>query len=1235
MGCGTIYVHLPSKLSSKISHSLLNQKINVELLLKERHLAARTYSEQLIDLMRPFEMTNKHIQKLYNKFSYDLNLALTVTVEQKKPLELLNDLRFSPTYLTTENYENLTYQDGKHLIVQLTPEYLLLLYVEIKSKEQGVLHICHEYIGTPEWLKQISGYILFRYISNRIQNFCTIEAIDTTISTPLTLVFPYSCIYSRLNSAILLSWSNDFGNTDVIGVDVGKLLNECLVEYNLEFYVKTVLTDSTAILFGHRWKNRSITVSCFLDSTFNVTYIEPRLTFEKLKNERFLDYFEKEPMTQSAMISLTIGTYGDADFLNTFDNLLTNYDHELDEASLYCGQNCLQKLLTSVSLGELVRIIINDFRNRHLILQHSIDDIQNKMINVSMKTLSKRNMFYSKYINDIDNDSDTYKRTKEILQLIGFSNVNAMDCAVLKYVCHLVSKRAAYLWAIILTVIIERTKQPNVGIICDGIMFRKHSMMRRIMQALVRKLLKNGTEVDFIKTELGVSYGTGGYGFGAGSIPLCASSPYGAVRLTPDTGNVLDIPVAFEHYGGYHYGDSHINIFSHTHMVGAGVQDYGQIGLIPVQVNKIEDLERMISKSHGYRSAFSHSNEVAQPGYYEVYLQTHRVKVQLTAVEHAAAHQYIYDKSANKKYVVLIDSSYSLDLKACNNSQVEIDLEMNEVRGWILFDGALSQRFGGVRTYFVVSFSRPDITDYGIWNDSKLYPKQLNASQCNSGAYLTFLNEQVNILVGISFVSIEQARVNLQMETGYQSFDKILQSVQTKWLDEFNRFEIDGWNNDEIIKFNTALYHSLMSPTIWSEANGIYLGWDGQIKVKPDHMDHVYTDMSIWDVFRTQFPFILLHDSKRMNDIVSSIMLNYEQGGDLPKWPFANGYTGCMIGSHSDIILSDLIVKNEHSEFLNLSQVVQAVRQVANTNQIHDARWDPPQYIKLGFVPYEQDPAAASLTLSYAYDDYAIGNILSAVGLKDEANEYYSRSKWYKNIWEPTKKFFCPKLNTTNQFDCPSELGLLDVFDTRYVEGDAWHYRFFVPHDTNGLIELFGGTNEFVKELEIFFKNGQIWQTTTLPNPYYWPGNEHDLFSVWQFSYANRIDLTQLFSRWLVKHAFSNQPDGIPGNDDYGAMSAWYIFASMGIYPLAGNSSYILGSPNFNKITIKRNNGNCTLNIIAHDNSDQNVYVKNVLLDGVPLTTFPFIDHVQHLTCSSAEKQSIQLDFYMTDKATE
>jgi predicted alpha-1,2-mannosidase len=407
---------------------------------------------------------------------------------------------------------------------------------------------------------------------------------------------------------------------------------------------------------------------------------------------------------------------------------------------------------------------------------------------------------------------------------------------------------------------------------------------------------------------------------------------------------------------------------------------------------------------------------------------------------------------------------------------------------------------------------------------------------------------------------------------------------------------------------------------------------DRQIRTKPEHMDHIYTDLSIWDVHRTQIPFIVFHDSQRANDIIHSIMLEVEQGGDLPKWPLANGYTGCMIGSHADVLISDLIMKKEHNQYLNLTQVAQALRKVANQNQVHDGREDPPTYIQYEYLPSELDRQGAPLTLSYAYDDWAIGNVMNAIGLVDEAKEYYRRSTWFEHVFDNKTKFFCPK-DKAGKFDCPSnEIEFLNPFDNRYVEGDAWHYRFFVPHNTSRLVELLGGRDYFIEQLNIFFERGQAWTTNLLPNPYYWPGNEHDLFSVWQFNYANRSDLTQKYSRWLITHAYTSKPDGLPGNDDYGTMSAWYLFTSMGFYPLAGSSTYLIGSPAFDTIKISRNNGSCILSINVHNNSETNIYVERVLLNGESLSTFPFIDHINHLKCSNNDnnQSNIQLDFFMS-----
>ncbi|CAF0764417.1 unnamed protein product [Adineta ricciae] len=731
---------------------------------------------------------------------------------------------------------------------------------------------------------------------------------------------------------------------------------------------------------------------------------------------------------------------------------------------------------------------------------------------------------------------------------------------------------------------------------------------------------------------LNLYIGTDGDGFGAGSLPLGVQSPYGALRLGADTSNTLDIPIIFDHLGGYHYSDTHINLFSHTHMFGAGVQDYGEVGIMPVQITNNKELQKMISKENGYRSAFRHENEIVEPGYYKVQLDTHKINVELTATEQVGVHRYSYDRIKNKQPAILVHSSYTLQKGACNHSQIKIDSANHEITGSIHFRGSLSGRFGGVTTYFVITLS--NWGKFGTWSNGKITEGQTEVDGCSTGAYFILPDEetQATMYVGISFVSLDQARTNLKVQTNmFQSFDEIRAIVQQKWLDELGRFEVSApWDSDAEVKFNTALVHSLSSPTQWDESNGVYLGFDGQIRTKPDYMQHIYTDLSIWDVFRTQIPFIIFHDVQRGRDIIYSIMLIVAQGGDLPKWPFANGYTGCMIGSHADILISDLVMKKEHDNNLNFTQVIQSLRKVANQNQIHDSRFDPSTYIQYKYVPYDMDQHSAPLTLSYAYDDWAIGNVLNAAGLADEAKEYYQRSTWFENVFDPKTKFFCPK-NKTGVFHCPANaLEFLDPFDNRYVEGDAWHYRFFVPHNTPRLIELFGGKENFLQQLNIFFERGQPWTDTLLPNPYYWPGNEHDLFSVWQFNYVNRSDLTQKYSRWLLNHAYTNQPNGLPGNDDYGTMSAWYIFTSMGFYPLSGSSTYLIGSPTFDRIKVSRNQGRCNLLINVHENSPSNIYVQRILLNGEPLTTFPFIDHINHLKCTNANQSTVQLDIFMS-----
>ncbi len=286
---------------------------------------------------------------------------------------------------------------------------------------------------------------------------------------------------------------------------------------------------------------------------------------------------------------------------------------------------------------------------------------------------------------------------------------------------------------------------------------------------------------------LNLYIGTGGDGYGAGSLPLVAQSPYGALRLGADTSDTVDLPIIFDHFGGYHY---YINVFSHTHMVGAGVQDYGEVGVFPVQVEDDRHLQRMIENRFNYRSSFTHENEHAEPGFYQVYLDTHKVNAELTATEQVGVHRYSFDKFNNRHRVILIDSSYTLAAKACNRSTVNISSSNNEITGSIIFDGAFSRKSGGITTYFAITF--PNWDDFGVWTNGHLAPGQTTTDGCSSGVYviLPVDQEQVTVYVGISFISIEQARINLQMQTQLQPFDSIRELVQQKWLNEISRFEV-------------------------------------------------------------------------------------------------------------------------------------------------------------------------------------------------------------------------------------------------------------------------------------------------------------------------------------------------------------------------------------------------------------------------------------------------------------
>eukprot|EP01113_Clastostelium_recurvatum_P026084 TRINITY_DN3130_c0_g1_i1.p1 TRINITY_DN3130_c0_g1~~TRINITY_DN3130_c0_g1_i1.p1 ORF type:complete len:774 (-),score=142.72 TRINITY_DN3130_c0_g1_i1:74-2395(-) len=727
--------------------------------------------------------------------------------------------------------------------------------------------------------------------------------------------------------------------------------------------------------------------------------------------------------------------------------------------------------------------------------------------------------------------------------------------------------------------------------------------------------------------------GTGGDGYGVGSTPPGPQVPFGSLRVGPDTSAVGDVSLPFLHFGGYYYNDYYVRCFSHTHMVGAGVQDYGTIGIMPVSAASIT---KGIVSSYGYRSTFTHEEETAQPGYYSVLLGTWNVLAELTATMHVAIHRYTFATTGKTNNYILFPISYTLTPDGVGASNITIDPTTHTISGYVLNNGGLSNRFGGVRSYFYARTSVPFLA-YGTWLDGNV--TNGGATTANGGkgvdvgGYISFGPSPSNgkpfvveLQVGISWISVQQAKDNLEGEiAANDDFDTVRESTQNIWQKQLGIITVDPSSNanDDLIKFYTALYHANMAPTTFSEYGGVYLGFDNQVHKLTNGSLGYYTDMSIWDVHRSQFPWLALSQPVVMRDIVRSLLLMYEQGGDIPRWPLANGYTGCMIATHADIVIADAYFKGIVDFDHNLAY--KGMVQGATTQQQYASRDDIVDWLHLGYVPYEASKRGASETLEYAYDDWAIGNLANALGNKQDAATFWNRSQNYKNVWNEEKKLFCPK-DRNGKWECP--LIWIDVFDPRYVEGDAWQWRWFVPHDVPGLVELYGGQKTFAAILDDFFSLSQDDPLNVLPNPYYWAGNEPDIFAPYMFAFGGRSDLTQKYVRWLLENKYTSASDGLPGNDDYGTMSAWFLFSSLGFYPLAGsaNGTYILGSPMVNNATFSfpRSDGSVRpLRIITYDQSALNVYVAKVALGGTVLAT-PFITHQQLM-------QANTLEFWMTD----
>lgn len=703
---------------------------------------------------------------------------------------------------------------------------------------------------------------------------------------------------------------------------------------------------------------------------------------------------------------------------------------------------------------------------------------------------------------------------------------------------------------------------------------------------------------------------------GTGGFPTYTSAddipgvtlPFGMVKLSPDTEFFLGSLFSKEKTvstGGYYYGDHKIMGFSHTRMIGTGAYEGGHFRVVPTTGEN-----GPTNYLKGRYNHFSHKEEKAFPGYYAVKLPKQGVVAELTASEHVGIHRYTF--SGSKTPHILIDVSSALGHGQTTEGVVNIYPDKQEVTGAIRTFGSFASRYGGVKVYFAARFSQP-FSAYSIWLGEKFTKNRNSVEGDQIGADLCFnmfdSDMVVELKLGISYVSIKNARTNLDFEAGGSSFKDLVSKAQQAWEEKLSLIKIEGGTEEQKKIFYTALYHSFQMPTLFNDVNGDYMGFDKKVHQTTDY--RYFTDLSLWDTFRTIHPLFTLIAPKDQRDMMVSLVKMCEQGGVLPRWPSGYGYTGSMIGASADIVIAESYQKGIRN--FDVETAYQAMRKAALGTDIPKEGFKPrggmAECLKFQYCPADLMEKAVSKTLEYSYSDDAISKLAKALGKDADSELFFQHSRYYRNVWNPESQYFHPR-NSTGEFVKkfkPLKLTYLDFdrqYTNAYVEGSALQWRWASFFDPEGLISLFKNKEYFVSELNDFFALSDSSRGTWNPGSYYWHGNEPDIHAAYLFNSAGRPDLTQKWVRWILDNKYGSGYDGIDGDDDAGTLSSWYIFSSIGIYPVAGSDIYQIGSPLFKKAEIKI--GNKLLVVLAENYSPRNKYVRKVWLNDVLLNQFWF-----------------------------
>lgn len=698
-----------------------------------------------------------------------------------------------------------------------------------------------------------------------------------------------------------------------------------------------------------------------------------------------------------------------------------------------------------------------------------------------------------------------------------------------------------------------------------------------------------------------VFIGTGGHGH---TFPG-ATLPHGMVQLSPDT-RLL----GWDACSGYYYDDTSIMGFSHTHLSGTGIGDYGDILFMPVVGEKPLIAGTAENPDEGYRSRFSHEQESARPGYYQVLLQDDSINVELTATLRAGLHRYTYPKASDARLIV--DMAPTIHGHQHPVTQIRV-VNDSTIAGMKYTVGWAKRHY----VYFYAVFSSP--FDYKLYSGTEYQSDSTSVTVNTAKAVISFRNlpadGRVLAKVGISSVDEEGARLNVEAEIPNWDFEGVMQQANTAWNEALGKIDIETSDNDSRTVFYTSLYHAFIQPSLASDVDGRYRTMGYEIKQDASYTN--YTVFSLWDTFRAAHPLYTIVTPEQNQAFIRSLLRKYDEGGILPKWELASNETGTMIGYHAVSVIADAMMKKQcdfdvkkaleaciRSSVYDTTGVTPMMdRQILNGKLM-------PVSIKykneLGYIPCDKVGGSVSQGLEFAYNDWLIAQMMKEHNRKDLYDKYMELSRNYRNYFDPETKLMRGRL---------SDGSWITPFDpasvqrpSNYVEGNAWQWAWFVPQDVEGLMELVGGQKSFEAHLDTLFTTSS--ELTGDPNAaadvtgmigQYAHGNEPSHHIPYLYNYAGAPRKTQALVDHILRTLYHNDPNGLSGNEDVGQMSAWYALSAMGFYSFCpGRPVYEIGRPMFDKVTIHLSDGKDFV-IQAKNNSEENKYIRSMKLNGEEL----------------------------------